>query len=50
MITIVPPPLTWKIFHIIIDSLGHVVFAYILNQFKGYWLVSDTLNFAISII
>ncbi len=50
MITIVPPPLTRKISYIIIDSIGHVVSTYILNQSKGYWLLSDALNFAISII
>jgi hypothetical protein len=32
-------------------SLGtrHIVFACILNQFTGHWLLSDALNFAISI-
>jgi hypothetical protein len=38
MTTIVPLPLTWKIYHINIDSLGYVVSTYILNQSKGYWL------------
>jgi hypothetical protein len=41
-------PLTWHICHIIPDSLGHVVFACILNQSKGHWVLSDALHFAIS--
>jgi hypothetical protein len=45
---IVPPPLTWHICHIIVDSFGHVVFVCILNQSKGHWLLSDALNFTIS--
>jgi len=44
MNAIVPPPLTWHICHIIVDSFSHVVFVYILNQFKGHWLLSDALN------
>jgi hypothetical protein len=44
----VPPPLTWHIYHIIVDSFGPVVFAFILHQYKGHWLLNDTLNIAIS--
>ncbi len=44
----IPPLLTWHICHIIVDSLGHVVCAYILNQSRGRWLLSDALNFSIS--
>jgi len=43
----VPPPLTWHICQIIVDSFGLVVFAYILNQFRGHWLLNNALNFAI---
>jgi hypothetical protein len=45
---IVPPPLTWHICHIIVDSFGHVVSVCILNQFKGHWLLNDALNSTIS--
>ncbi len=44
----VPLPLTWHICHIIVDSLGPIVSACILNQSRGHWLLSDALNFAIS--
>jgi hypothetical protein len=36
------------IFQIIVDVLSLVVFAYVLNQFKSHWLLSDALNFIIS--
>ncbi len=45
---IVPPPLTWHICHIIVDSFGHIVSVCILNQSKGHWLLTDALNFTIS--
>jgi hypothetical protein len=45
---IAPPPLTWHICHIIVDSFDHVVYVCILNQFKGHWLLSDALNSTIS--
>jgi hypothetical protein len=45
----VPPPLTWHICHIIVDCLGPVVFAYILNQSNGHWVLNDALKFVISI-
>jgi hypothetical protein len=44
----VPSPLTWHICRIIVDYFGHVVSTYILHQSKGHWLLSDTLNFVIS--
>jgi hypothetical protein len=44
----VPPPLTWHICHIIVDSLGLVVSVCILNQSRGHWLLNDALNSAIS--
>jgi hypothetical protein len=44
----VPPPLTWHIYRIIVDSFGPIVSTYILNQFKGHWLLSDALNSTIS--
>lgn len=37
MIGKVPPLLTWHIFQIIVDSIGPIVFVYILNQYKGCW-------------
>jgi hypothetical protein len=43
-----PPPLTWHICRIIIDSFGPIASIYILNLFRGHWLVSDALNFSIS--
>ncbi len=48
MSAIIPPPWTWHICCITVDSLGPIVFACILNQFRGHWLLSDALNFAIS--
>jgi hypothetical protein len=44
----VPPPLTWNICHIIVDSLCPIVSTCILNQSRGHWLLSDALNSAIS--
>jgi nitrogen fixation protein FixH len=40
----VPPPLTWHIFHIIVDFFGLIMSTCILNQCKGHWLFSATLN------
>jgi hypothetical protein len=39
----VPPPLTWHIFHIIVDSFGPTIFTCILKC-KGHWLLNDALN------
>jgi hypothetical protein len=44
----VPPPLTWHICCIIVDSFGLAMSTCILNQSRGHWLLSDALNFAIS--
>jgi len=41
--------LTWQIFQIIVDVLSLVVFARVFNQSKGHWLLSNVLNFIISI-
>jgi hypothetical protein len=41
-------PLTWHIFQIIVDALSLVMFICVLNQFKGYWVLNDVLNFGIS--
>ncbi len=39
----VPPLLTRHICRIVVDSFGPIVFASILNQFKGHWLLRDAL-------
>jgi hypothetical protein len=44
-----PPPLTWHICRIIVDFFDLVVSTCILNQSRGHWLLSDALNYAISI-
>jgi hypothetical protein len=44
----VPPPLTWHICRIIVDSLGPIMSTCILNQSRGHWLLSDALNCIIS--
>jgi hypothetical protein len=44
----VPPPLTWHIFQIIVDVLSLVVSVYVLNQFRGHWLLFDALNATIT--
>jgi hypothetical protein len=43
------PLLTWHICHIIVDYFDLVVPTCILNQSRGHWLLSDALNYAISI-
>ncbi len=48
MTTKVPPPLRWHICQIIIDCLSLVVITYVLNQYRGHWLLSDGLYFVIS--
>jgi hypothetical protein len=49
MIARMPCPVTWHIFQIIINVFSPIVFTYVLDQSKGHWLLSDVLNFAISI-
>jgi hypothetical protein len=44
----VPPPLTLHICQIIVDSFGPIMFAYILNQSRGHWLLNHVINFTIS--
>ncbi len=44
----VPYPLTWHMCCIIVDYLGLVVSSCILNQSRGHWLLSDALNYTIS--
>jgi hypothetical protein len=43
-----PPPLPWQISQTIVDCLSPIVFACVLNQSRGHWLLSDVLHFAIS--
>jgi hypothetical protein len=42
-----PSPLTWWIFHIIVDCFLLIVFARVINQSHGHWLLNDALHFAI---
>ncbi len=44
-----PPPLTWHSSQIIVYYLGLVISTYILNQSRDHWLLSNALNFVISI-
>jgi hypothetical protein len=48
MTTRVPSNLTWHICQIVVNCLSLVVNAYVLNQYRRYWLLSDALHFAIS--
>jgi hypothetical protein len=43
-----PPPFTWHISKIIVDSLSPVVIAYVLNQSRSHSLFFDALQFAIT--
>jgi len=43
----VAPPLTWHICIIIVDSLGPIVSICSLNHYRGHFLLSDVLNYAI---
>jgi hypothetical protein len=45
----VPSPLTWHICQIIVNSFSSFVNAYVINQSRGHWLLSDAFNFAIFI-
>jgi hypothetical protein len=40
--------MTWHICQIVVNVLSLVVSAYVLNQYRGYWLLSDAFHFAIS--
>ncbi len=44
----VPPPLTWKIFQIIVDCLFPTISTCVLNQSCGYWLLRNALHCTIS--
>jgi hypothetical protein len=46
----VPPPLTWHICQIIVDFLSPIVSTCVMNQSCGHLLLSDALNYAISMI
>ncbi len=46
----VPPPFTWHICWIIVDFLSLIVSTCVLNQLHGHLLLSDALNYAISMI
>jgi len=48
IIDLVPPPLTWQIFQIIVDYLSPVVFTRVMNQSCGHWLLNDDLHSTIS--
>ncbi len=40
--------MTWHICQIVVNCFFLVVSAYVLNQYRGYWLLSNALHFAIS--
>jgi hypothetical protein len=48
MTTKFPPPWTWHICQIVVDCLSLILIVCVLNQSRGYWLLSDALHFAIS--
>jgi hypothetical protein len=39
-----PPLLIWHIYQILVDCLSPIVFAYVVNQSHGHWLLSDALH------
>ena len=45
----VPPKVTWAVTHVLTKILKHVVKQCILNQTRGYWLLSDALFVALTI-
>jgi hypothetical protein len=47
MTTKVPHPLTWHICQIVVDYFSSIVTTCVLNQYRGHWLLSDALHFAI---
>jgi hypothetical protein len=49
MVTRVPPPLTWHSSQIIVYYLDPIVSICILNQSRDHWLLTNALNFVISI-
>ncbi len=38
----VPPALTWHICQIVVDCFSLLITTYVLNQYKGHWLLSDS--------
>ncbi len=48
MTTRVPSPLTWHICQIVVDCFSLAVTTYVLNQYKGHWLLSDAFHSNIS--
>jgi hypothetical protein len=44
----IPPPLTWHICQIVVDCFSPFGTTYVLNQYRGHWLLSDAFHFAIS--
>ncbi len=43
----VSPFLTCYIFQTIVDCSSSIIIAYVQNQFRGHWLLSDVVNFPI---
>ncbi len=39
--------MTWHIYQIVLDCLSPIVITYVLNQYKGHWLLSDAIHSAI---
>jgi hypothetical protein len=46
----VPSPQVWAIAQIVAHAFGPVVQQRVLNQSRGYWLLSDALVVAISLV
>jgi hypothetical protein len=44
-----PLLLTWEISRIIVDYLSLIVTTCVLNQSSGHWLLTDALNFVVSL-
>jgi hypothetical protein len=47
MTTRVPHPLTWHICQIVVGYFSSIVTTYVLNQYRGHWLLNDAFHFAI---
>jgi hypothetical protein len=43
------PLLTWQIYQIIVDYLSPIVIACVLNESSGHCLLTDALNYVISL-
>jgi hypothetical protein len=44
----VPPPLTMDIFEVLVDNLFLVVNAFVMNESRGYWFLTNALFIAIT--